>query len=206
MGTIGTYFVTQIYREELAGATGRRLLAELIGSVRAIAEGDAAGHAWCEANSYPGYTSYASLNDLTERDRVFADLQVVLDVHVAGFAKALDLDLGRRKLALDSIWINVLAPGGYHTSHIHPNCAVSGTLYLDVPKGAGAIKFEDPRLPLMMSAPPRRAKAGTQNRTFVSIEPKAGTLLLWESYLRHEVPVNNARTERVSVSFNYRWD
>lgn len=206
MGTINTYFATRIYRDEISGATGRRLLGELEQSARTIADADGAGQAWCTENAYPGYTSYASLNDLTERDPVFADLQQVLDGHVAAFAKDLELDLGGRRLALDSIWINVLVPGGYHTSHIHPHSVVSGTLYLCVPRGAGAIKFEDPRLALMMAAPPRKAKASLQNRTFISIEPKPGSLLLWESYLRHEVPVNNAKSERISVSFNYRWD
>lgn len=206
MGTISTHFATQIYRDEVGGATGRRLIAELERSAREIADADGAGQAWCRANAYPGYTSYASLDDLTARDPVFADLEKVLDTHVAAFIKDLELDLGGRRLALDSIWINVLAPGGYHTSHIHPHSVLSGTLYLCVPKGAGAIKFEDPRLALMMAAPPRKAKASGLNRTFVSIEPRPGTLLLWESFLRHEVPVNRARSERISVSFNYRWE
>lgn len=205
MGKIATYFATRIYRDELGPATGRRLIAELERSARTIAVADGAGQAWCEANAYPGYTSYASLTDLTERDPVFADLEAVLDTHVAAFAKELDLDLAGRKLALDSIWINVLVPGGYHTSHIHPHSVVSGTLYVEVPKGAGAIKFEDPRLAFMMAAPPRKGRASLDNRTFVTIEPKPGTLLLWESYLRHEVPVNNAKSERISISFNYRW-
>ena len=34
---------------------------------------------------------------------------------------------------------------------------------------------------------------------------EAGTVLLWESFLRHEVPVNRSADERISVSFNYRW-
>ena len=34
--------------------------------------------------------------------------------------------------------------------------------------------------------------------------PKAGDVLLWESWLRHEVTVNRASTSRISVSFNYR--
>jgi uncharacterized protein (TIGR02466 family) len=32
-----------------------------------------------------------------------------------------------------------------------------------------------------------------------------GEVLLWESRLRHEVPMNLAEEERVSVSFNYEW-
>lgn len=199
-------FVTKLYRAELAGAREKRLMGELERACLAIAGGDRAGQAWAKANDYPGYTSYASLNDLPQRDPTFADLEKVLDGHVAALAKELELDLGGRRLALDSIWINVLDPGGYHTAHIHPHSVVSGTLYVSVPKGASAIKFEDPRHAQMMAAPPRKANAREENRTFVSVEPKVGTLLLWESYLRHEVPRNHAKSERVSVSFNYRWD
>ncbi|MGE0053221.1 MAG: TIGR02466 family protein [Hyphomicrobium sp.] len=205
MPKIASLFVTRIYREELASATGRKLLAELEHSARMVAAGDAAGQAWCTAHDYPGYTSYASLSDLPERDPAFADLTRILDAHVTAFARELDLDLGGKPLSLDSIWINVLDPGGFHTAHIHPHSVISGTLYLSVPKGAGAIKFEDPRLALMMAAPPRKSRAALDNRTFVQIAPKPGTLLLWESFLRHEVPVSHADSERISVSFNYRW-
>jgi uncharacterized protein (TIGR02466 family) len=145
------------------------------------------------------------LNDLPERDPAFADLQSLLQPHVEAFAKELELDLGGRGLELDSLWVNVLSPGGFHTAHIHPHSVISGTIYIVVPKGASALRFEDPRLPQMMAAPPRKARAREDNRTFVSIEPKPGTILLWESFLRHEVPVNHGKSERITVSFNYRW-
>jgi uncharacterized protein (TIGR02466 family) len=103
----------------------------------------------------------------------FADLVKRLDRHVAAFAAEVDFDL-KRRLKLDSIWINVLAPGGVHTGHIHPHSAVSGTYYVAVPAGAGAIRFEDPRLPLMMAAPPRKAKARPENRLFATAAPQAG--------------------------------
>jgi uncharacterized protein (TIGR02466 family) len=32
-----------------------------------------------------------------------------------------------------------------------------------------------------------------------------GDVLLWESWLRHEVPMNMSEEERISVSFNYGW-
>jgi uncharacterized protein (TIGR02466 family) len=198
-------FVTQLYRAELGRGKERSLVAELDEACRFLAREDVAGRRWCTENKYPGYTSYASLNDLPERAPAFAELDAAVSLHVAEFAKALDLDLGGRQLALDSIWANVLDPGGYHTAHIHPHSVISGTYYVTVPNGAGALKLEDPRLPLMMAAPPRKARASRQNRTFVSVEPKPGTLLLWESWLRHEVPVNASCLKRVSVSFNYGW-
>ncbi|MGE0769211.1 MAG: TIGR02466 family protein [Hyphomicrobiaceae bacterium] len=205
MASIETLFVTRIYRAEIAArASGRRLVEDLRGACLSIAMDDVAGQAWSEANGYRGYTSYASLDDLAWRSPAFADLTAALDPHVAAFAKTSDMDLGKHRLVADSLWINVLEPGGYHASHIHPHSVISGTFYVDIPDGASAIRFEDPRLAMMMAAPPRRTRAARDAQTFVSVAPKSGTLLLWESWLRHEVPMNSAATERISVSFNYR--
>lgn len=204
MARVQELFVTQIYREELARGATSQLVSELLTAAEEISGADRAGKNWSKANDYPGYTSYASLNDLPVRDPTFADLVAVLDRHVAGFARTLEFDLDGRALVLDSLWINVLKPGGHHSAHIHPHSVISGTLYLAVPKDASAIKYEDPRLPMLMAAPPRKPTAKEKNKTFVSVAPSPGTLLLWESWLRHEVPINHAKAERVSVSFNYR--
>ena len=96
--------------------------------------------------------------------------------------------------------------GGIHAPHIHPHAVVSGTYYVNAPKGSGAIRFEDPRLGLMMAAPPRRKNARLENRCFVDLQPKPGMLLLWDSWLRHGVGANATKTPRISVSFNYRLD
>lgn len=204
MASIDRLFVTQLYRAA-AAAPGDAFLAELDASCRAIAEDDTAGQRWCRRNGYPGYTSYASLNDLPWRFPVFRELKKRLDRHVADFARALEYDLGRRRIELDSLWINILPEGGVHTSHIHPHSVISGTIYVAMPDGASAIKFEDPRHAMMMAAPARKPKAAEENRAFVYRAPAPGELLLWESWLRHEVPVNLAAEERITVSFNYRW-
>ncbi|MBN9062217.1 MAG: hypothetical protein BGP06_09190 [Rhizobiales bacterium 65-9] len=205
MASVDIRFSTRIYRARLAGARAVTLNEELARSCLSIATDDAAGQAWCAENHYNGYTSYASLNDLPWRFPDFADLAKLLDRHVAAFARELDLDLGSKSLTLDDIWINILPPGGVHTSHIHPHSAISGTYYVAIPKGASAIKFEDPRLGFMMAAPPRKKNAAPDNRSFVYIAPQERTVLLWESWLRHEVPVNESDSDRISISFNYGW-
>lgn len=201
MAEISSLFVTKLYRAALTGVAN----ADLAKACRVIAEDDEAGKAWSREKRYRGYTSYASLNDLPKRDPSFAELKRELDKHAAAFARSLHLDLGSRKLKLDSIWVNVLAPGGVHSGHIHPHSVLSGTYYVDVPRGASALKLEDPRLPLMMAAPPRVEDAPEDERTFVYVQPKAGEVLIWESFLRHEVPANAAKTARISISFNYGW-
>jgi uncharacterized protein (TIGR02466 family) len=138
-----------------------------------------------------------------QRASVFGELVKQIDKHVRGFGKTLDFALDGRALALDSLWINVMDRGGIHAAHIHPHSVISGTYYVEVPKGAADIRFEDPRLAMMMAAPPRKEKARRENQTFARISPKVGTLLLWESFLRHEVLPNNAPGKRISISFNY---
>lgn len=197
---IRNLFATPFYEGQIDDPA---LLAELEHSCRSLAHDDRAGRHWAKANNYAGYTSYASLDDLPMRDPVFADLRRKLDGHVKRFAAEAFMELGGKKLKLDSLWVNVLKPGGGHSGHIHPHSVVSGTAYIAVPTGSGALKLEDPRLPLMMAAPPRRADAPEEARSFVYAEPAPGTVFLWESWLRHEVPAGTARSERISVSFNY---
>jgi uncharacterized protein (TIGR02466 family) len=171
-----------------------------------LAAEDKAGQAWCREHGYGGYTSYASLDDLPQRASAFGELKRRLDRHAARFAQDLAFDLGPRgKLKLDSLWVNVLASGAAHSGHIHPHSVLSGAVYVAVPPGAGALRLEDPRLPLMMAAPPRRADAPLSAQTFVTLTPTAGTLYMWESWLRHEVLPGRTKTPRVSLSFNYAW-
>jgi uncharacterized protein (TIGR02466 family) len=199
-------FITQLYQASLATDRGfEGFNAELEDACHMLAAEDQAGRAWCKAHGYGGYTSYASLDDLPQRMTVFADLKKKLDRHAAAFAADLAFELGGGKLRLDSLWVNVLKPGAAHSGHIHPHSVLSGTVYVATPPGASALKLEDPRLPLMMAAPPRRADAPDAGQTFVYLTPEPGTVLMWESWLRHEVPPNRAKAERISISFNYGW-
>ena len=205
MPKISSLFVTRLYRAALSEHGPAIDNDELEASCFAIAEDDEAGQDWCETEGYPGYTSYASLTDLPWRFPIFADLVKALDAHVVAFAEDLEFDLDGRDLVLEDIWINILPEGGTHSSHLHPHSVISGTTYVSMPEGTSALKLEDPRSARMMAAPPRRKGCREELKTFVYQTPKVGDVLLWESWLRHEVPMNMAEDERVSVSFNYRW-
>ncbi|MGI3211270.1 TIGR02466 family protein [Roseovarius tibetensis] len=206
MSDITSLFVTRLYRAALSEHAPTIDAAELAASCYSIAEDDEAGQDWCETEGYPGYTSYASLGDLPWRFPIFADLVTVLDAHVADFVQDLEFDLDGRALKLEDIWINILPEGGSHGSHIHPHSVISGTTYVAMPEGTSALKLEDPRSARMMAAPTRRKEARADMRTFVYVAPKVGDVLMWESWLRHEVPMNQSEDDRISVSFNYSWD
>ena len=183
-------FATRLYEADVDDPP---LLGALGHAIRSLAEDDAAGRRWSREHHYPGYTSYASLNDLPKRDPDIAALAKILGKHAVAFARELGWSVRPK---IDSLWVNLLKGGGQHSGHIHPHSVISGTFYVEVPGGSGAIRFEDPRLPLMMAAPQRPG-------TFETIEPRPGLLLLWESWLRHEVLAGSGKGERLSISFNF---
>ncbi|MFY0622420.1 MAG: hypothetical protein JXQ89_12050 [Pelagimonas sp.] len=205
MSKIKSLFATRLYHAHLSEHGPTIDTDELLASCYSIAEDDEAGQEWCETEGYPGYTSYASLTDLPWRFPIFKDLVDALDKHVAAFVEELDFDLGGKELKLEDIWINILPEGGTHSSHIHPHSVISGTTYVAVPDGAGALKLEDPRLPMMMTAPPRKKSVREDLAAFHYVRPEVGDVALWESWLRHEVPMNMSEDDRLSVSFNYAW-
>ena len=207
MPNIRTLFATQVYEASFAGEAGFAAFnADLADACAMLAAEDKAGRAWCRTHGYGGYTSYASLDDLPTRATVFGDLKRRLDRHAATFGDALAFDLGPRgRLRLDSLWVSVLNPGAAHSGHIHPHSVLSGVVFVSTPPGAGGLRLEDPRLPLMMAAPPRGADAAEGARSFVTLKPAPGAVYMWESWLRHEVLANRAKAARVSVSFNYAW-
>ncbi|WP_421729473.1 TIGR02466 family protein [Brevundimonas sp.] len=196
-------FVTQVYEATLSTTPGFEAFNDsLVEAVRMLAAEDGAGRAWCRAHGYRGYTSYGSLNDLPNRMPEFAELKRHLDRHAVAYARALNFDLAR-KPRLDNLWVNLLKPGGGHSGHIHPHAFLSGTVYVEVPDGASSLKLEDPRLAMMMARPAVSEAASEAEKPFVYLAPRAGTVLMWESWLRHEVPPNAAKSERISISFNY---
>ncbi len=166
---------------------------------------DAEGRSWSKKNYLNGYTSYASLPPLSQISSSFLSLKKKIDKQVNLVTQHLEMDLSKDALTLSSFWINIMSEHCTHSSHLHPLSVVSGTFYLQTPKGSSGLKFEDPRLPMMMASPPRKSKASANNQRFITLNPKEGDLILFESYLKHEVSPHTLKTPRISVSFNYDW-
>ena len=197
MAATESLFPTLVYAAPL-GAGSAALNRELLLECRQIRERDAAGRRWSARNYPGGYTSYGSLDQLHRMSSTFVALRERLDRHVAVFAKALRWDLRGGRLEMSDCWANIMGPGSVHTGHVHPQAVVSGTYYVKTPAGSAGLKFEDPRLSRFMAAPMRP-------KTHVQVPARAGRVVLFESWLRHEVPAGGTARERVSLSFNYHW-
>ena len=202
---IRAWFPTFIYSEPLQKTGMARLNAELADECRRLRDFDAAGRRWSEKNYPGGYTSYASMNELHRFSSTFAELEKKFTKHVRRFARALDMDLRGRAIRLTDLWVNIMPPRAAHSLHLHPLSFISGTYYAVTPRGSPGLKFEDPRLDRFMAAPPRLPGAQRENQMHATYPAEAGNVILFESWLRHEVVPNRSDEERISISFNFNW-
>jgi uncharacterized protein (TIGR02466 family) len=202
---VRSLFSTLIYTARLQGAGTAVLNRELLKETRQIRDHDAEGRRW-SARRYPGgYTSYGSLCQLQKMSSTFATLERKLRRHVNAYVRSLEMDMEGRSLAMTDCWVNVMTRQVVHGLHLHPLATISGTYYVQTPRGCSGLKLEDPRLDRFMAAPPRRANARPELKPWITIPAQAGHVVLFESWLRHEVPPNPVAGERVSISFNYNW-
>jgi uncharacterized protein (TIGR02466 family) len=202
---IKPWFPTFIYDSPLQPRGNDAFARSLLDDCHKIRAHDRAGQRWCRKNYPAGYTSYGTMTNLHQTFSTFIDLEAKIRRHVNRFARRLDMNLQGARLAMTDCWVNVMSRHAVHSLHLHPLAVVSGTYYVATPPGSSRLRFEDPRLDKLMGAPPKRDPCRPENRQQVSYEVAAGKLILFESWLRHEVASNPTRGERVSISFNYDW-
>ncbi len=200
-----SFFPTRIYAAPLQRQPWKPFNDRLLQECLQMRHDDVAGQRWSAKNYPGGYTSYASVSRMQQFSPTFALLEKRLARHVKKFAAALEFDLADRQLAMTDCWVNIMPRQVVHSLHLHPLSTLSGTYYVQTPRGVPGLKFEDPRLDRFMAAPPRVADCSVENQSWVVMPAAAGSLLLFESWLRHEVVPNPVAQERISISFNYSW-
>lgn len=214
-------FPTGIYHSPstLSKKVSNSLLQDLEEDIFALSDQDHKGQKWSEENYQNGYTSYSSYDRLDLMTDSFVRLRTYMDQHVDQYLKDLGYDCKIQDLTMTQCWCNVMFSHAVHSSHIHPNSVISGTFYVRIPKEASPIQFEDPRLGFFMNSPQVKTSAPAKMQRFYKIFSKPGDLVLFESWVRHEVPLmrqpgktqklkktsQNEQNEepRISISFNY---
>ena len=202
---IKAWFPTFIYCAPLLRTGAARFSAELLKEAYQLRDFDRAGQKWSKKNYPGGFTTYGSLDKLHQFSSTFTELQRRIDRHVKAFARKLDFDLTNRRLEMTDCWVNIMPPTAVHSLHLHPLSFLSGTYYVATPRGCPGLKFEDPRLSKFMAAPPKLPSARRENQMHITYPAEAGNVILFESWLRHEVAANRVEDERISISFNFNW-
>ena len=87
-----------------------------------------------------------------------------------------------------------------------PNSSLSGVYYVRSNEQSGRIRFRDPRAGKRMDPWPVAADEEADQRHWdrVHYKPVAGRLIMFPSWLEHDVEPNMSDEERISISFNMR--
>lgn len=152
-------------------------------------------------------TNYSSYDLLEFTHPVIDWLRQCMNKSVADYLRKLgvEYDIQWRLHA----WANVNRTGDYHNLHNHPHSYLSGTYYVKVPGQVparhgrsdldpGAISFFDPRPQANMRAIRGDGEVNPEYR----VQPRAGLILLWPSFIHHLVHPNLSDELRISISFN----
>jgi uncharacterized protein (TIGR02466 family) len=131
-----------------------------------------------------------------------AQLHALLAPHVQNFGKLL---FGEQLTwHIKEMWVNVMETGGRQAVHNHANCFACGILYLsDVHPSSWTLFTRSlGGRDFVFANTNARAETNAFNADkWRSPQPEPGDLLLFPSYLLHEVPPNEG-SRRITLAFN----
>ena len=104
---------------------------------------------------------------------------------------------------ITNMWANIANPNRRHNFHIHPNCLLSGLVYIKVPRNCGPTIFASPRLHAK-NIETDYFKKNEFNADIFSLPPEKGRMLIWPSHVPHAVEQGTAdeAEDRIVVAFN----
>ena len=104
-----------------------------------------------------------------------------------------------QRLVVTQCWANKNPPGSKHHEHVHPNSILSGVFYLKQDKTLPPIQFAKSIQGAMKLDPKKYNNLNSETFLLPCVD---GELLLFPSNLKHSVPINRGKEERISLSFN----
>ena len=110
-------------------------------------------------------------------------------------------DLESQIAKITSMWSIINKKDAFNEKHHHGNSALSAAYYVKAEQNAGNIVFFDPRQSNVFHHPSSK-EVNSINAQVQSVTPKAGTLVLFPSYLEHKVDPNLSNEDRIVISFN----
>lgn len=145
-----------------------------------------------------------SPTDMHKRDE-FAGLCDCIDQMAGTIATSMKMAASRH-FVMDTFWVNINPKHAYNALHDHPNSSLSGVYYVQTTGQSGRIRFRDPRAGKRMDPWPVAKDEESDQRHWdrVHYKPVAGRLIMFPSWLEHDVEPNLSDEERISISFNMR--
>ena len=134
-------------------------------------------------------------------DDYFSEFILEMEKQANNFAKGLEI---YQKGKIANLWININGYKDSNRRHHHPESIISGVFYVKVPDKSSKLRFFHPSVDLMSRdwGLNVNLKCNKYTSSIWEILPEEGKLLLFPSWLEHEVDQNLSQEKRISISFN----
>jgi len=138
--------------------------------------------------------------DKSNMPSAIGDLQIKIDI----FANQVKDEIALREVKNSNLWVNINPPNSYNRMHTHPFCVLSGVFYVKAPKNCGNLVFSRDRS-FSDYFCQTFDETNPNYRLFEDwwVPPEEGKLVIFPSYLQHHVDINESKSDRISISFNY---
>jgi len=141
-------------------------------------------------------------NDTYIFDTKLKNLKEFIEQHIKNYVKEIINPKKELDFYITQSWLNVIKPGGNVQQHSHANSIISGVFYISTGEG-DKITFTDPNIKLKEMIKFKNEEYNLWNSTYWSLPSKNNELMLFPSWLNHQViPNEKATTDRISISFN----
>jgi uncharacterized protein (TIGR02466 family) len=183
------FFPTIVWRQEVVPERAAALNRDLLASIERMLTPRpkiAAGTGWQTEQSLHEHPDFQPLVAL---------------IHLAAESALNFLKARHAGIVITGCWANINPPDARHRAHTHPNNYLSGVYYVKTPAGSESITFTDPRVQKVVIEPSFE-ESTAMNSTIVNLDVVAGSLILFPSWLQHDVGRNKSKDERVSIAFN----
>lgn len=143
-----------------------------------------------------GYQSPPTLSEIVELQEFFQFIAESAEPVLQAY------DIQKPKILINAAWVNFNQGKGQHNqTHIHDGI-LSGVFFVQTPQGSGNLNIMNPAMNCLWQGHNMANSRNHHTAEVAYIQPKAGKLYLWPSYLPHSVDSNSDDVERISISFN----
>lgn len=147
----------------------------------------------------------ASLAYMTPDDiQNLPEMKELVDIVMREAGRALDaLAVKRESHYITNMWGNIGGPNSRGNMHVHPNCLLSGLVYIKTPMNCGPTMFASPRR-FLKNLEPSYSERNDLNSDFIIMPAEKGRVLIWPSHIPHAVErgTANESEDRITLPFN----
>ena len=136
---------------------------------------------------------------LNLKDKHLQSFIIALTKSYSEYAKLFNF---KNPLNILGLWANINEYKDSNAIHYHPDSLISGVFYVKAKNNSGSIQFYNQDIVNHCIKPSHISKYNELNSSTWGLEPEENTLLLFPSWLKHEVLPNLSALTRISISFN----